>query len=114
VTVASLCTDCEKDYPEADCHRDAANLRQRAEDLESQLSAEVSARDLTIRDLRSRVVKLEYALRAVRTRAMHECDMAGVELDSPPFTPPEQTELAERGFKRRNRVRPSSQEKPER
>ncbi len=53
MTVTSLCTDCEKDYPEADCHRDAANLRQRAEDLESQLSAEVSARDLTIRDLRS-------------------------------------------------------------
>ena len=50
--------------------------------------------------LRSRVVKLEYALRAVRTRAMHECDMAGVE-PSPRLRPIRGETTETRGVKDR-------------
>lgn len=49
-----LCTDCEKDYPPAQCHQPSAShdrLVEEIEELEGRLSSTVSARDLTIRDL---------------------------------------------------------------
>lgn len=51
-----------------------AQLREQVADLEEQLSSTVSARDLTIRDLRGRVGELEAAVLTTSRHVLGKCD----------------------------------------